>query len=70
MTVLHAWEREEPANRPRIDWKLLTDLPVLSKEAAIEKLRWYAVRWKIDVFHKSLKSAAKPSRRAPEAPTA
>ncbi len=28
LTVLHAREREEPAGRPRIDWKLITDLPV------------------------------------------
>jgi len=59
LTVLHAREREEPADRPRIDWKLLTDLPVLSPDAAIEKLRWYAVRWKIEVFHKILKSGCK-----------
>lgn len=56
LTVLHATEREEPVDRPRIDWKLITDLPVLSYEAAIEKLRWYAMRWKIEVFHKILKS--------------
>lgn len=59
LTVLHAREREESADRPRIDWKFLTDLPVLAPEAAIEKLRWYAVRWKIEVFHKILKSGCK-----------
>ena len=59
LTVLHAREREEPAGRPRIDWKLITDLPVHSHEAAIEKLRWYALRWKIEVFHKILKSGCK-----------
>jgi hypothetical protein len=59
LTVLHAQEREEPADRPRIDWKLITDLPVHSPEAAIEKLRWYALRWKIEVFHKILKSGCR-----------
>jgi len=59
LTVLHAQEREEPADRPRIDWKLITDLPVQSHEAAIEKLRWYALRWKIEVFHKILKSGCR-----------
>ncbi len=59
MTVLHAQEREEPTDRPRIDWKLITDLPVQSHEAAIEKLRWYALRWKIEVFHKILKSGCR-----------
>lgn len=59
LTVLHAREREEPADRPRIDWRLVTDLPVLTNEAAVEKLRWYAVRWKIEVFHKILKSGCR-----------
>ena len=44
LTVLLAQERDEPTNRPRIDWQRLTDLPVHSQEAAIEKLRWYALR--------------------------
>jgi hypothetical protein len=59
LTALHAQEQEEPADRPRIDWKLITDLPVPSHDAAIEKLRWYALRWKIEVFHKILKSGCK-----------
>lgn len=59
LTVLQARERDEPADRPRIDWKLITDLPVLSNEAAVEKLRWYARRWKIEVFHKILKSGCR-----------
>ena len=49
LAVLHAREPGEPARRPRIDWKLLTDLPVTSNRAAVEKLRWYALRWKIEV---------------------
>ncbi len=59
LTVLHAREPDEPAHRPRIDWKLVTDLPVPSNRAAVEKLRWYALRWKIEVFHKVLKSGCK-----------
>jgi hypothetical protein len=59
LTVLHAQERDEPADRPRIDWKLITDLPVLIHEDAVEKLRWYALRWKIEVFHKILKSGCR-----------
>lgn len=59
LTVLYAQEREEPLDRPRIDWKLITDLPVHSHESAVEKLRWYAMRWKIEVFHKILKSGCR-----------
>jgi hypothetical protein len=59
LTVLHAREREEPAGRPRIDWKLITDLPVQSHRDAVEKLHWYALRWKIETFHKILKSGCR-----------
>jgi Transposase DNA-binding/Transposase Tn5 dimerisation domain len=59
LTVVHAEEPAKPAARPAIDWKLITDLPVASCEAAIEKLRWYAMRWKIEVFHKILKSGCR-----------
>ena len=59
LTVLYAQERNEPTDRPKIDWKLITDLPVATHEAAVEKLRWYALRWKIETFHKILKSGCR-----------
>jgi hypothetical protein len=46
-------------NGKKINWKLITDLPVGSRTDAIEKLEWYALRWKIEVFHKILKSGCK-----------
>jgi hypothetical protein len=59
LTVIHAKERATPKNRKKIDWKLITDLTVKSREDAIEKLEWYALRWKIEMFHKILKSGCK-----------
>jgi hypothetical protein len=59
LTVIHADERRIPKNRKRIEWKLITDLPVASRTDAIEKLEWYAFRWKIEVLHKILKSGCK-----------
>ena len=59
LTVIHAQKRGTPKGRDRVDWKLITDLPVTSRNEAIEKLRWYSVRWKIEVFHKILKSGCK-----------
>lgn len=59
LTVIYAQERGTPQGRASIDWKLLTDLPVNSKAEAIEKLNWYASRWKIETFHKVLKSGCK-----------
>ena len=57
--VLHAEEARAPRNRKRISWKLITDLPITSRRSAIEKLEWYSMRWKIEVFHKILKSGCK-----------
>jgi hypothetical protein len=59
LTVLHATERGTPVEREAIDWKLVTDLPVRSRAEAIEKLDWYALRWRIETFHKILKSGCR-----------
>lgn len=56
LTVIHAQERGMPRGREKINWKLMTDLPVTSRRDAIEKIQWYALRWKIETFHKILKS--------------
>jgi Transposase DNA-binding/Transposase Tn5 dimerisation domain len=59
LTVIHAQERGTPKNRDSIEWKLITDLPVQSCKDAIDKIRWYAMRWKIETFHKILKSGCR-----------
>lgn len=59
LTVIHASERGAPRGRRPIEWKLITDLPVHDRAEAIEKINWYALRWKIEVFHKILKSGCK-----------
>jgi len=37
LTVQHLQERGTPKNRKKIDWKLITDLPVRSNKDAVEK---------------------------------
>jgi hypothetical protein len=59
LAVLHVYERGKPIGREPIRWKLLTDLPVEDLTSAIEKLDWYAQRWKIETFHKILKSGCR-----------
>jgi hypothetical protein len=59
LTIIHAQERDVPLDRDRIDWKLITNMPVTTPADAVEKLQWYALRWKIEVFHKILKSGCK-----------
>jgi hypothetical protein len=59
LTVLHATERDAPEGRKPIEWRLLTDLPVRSRREALEKIGWYAMRWKVELFHKVLKSGCR-----------
>jgi hypothetical protein len=63
LAVLYATERPAATAGKKkhepIEWKLLTDLDVTDMDSAIEKLEWYAMRWKIETFHKVLKSGCK-----------
>ena len=59
LTVIHAREGAAPQERPAVDWRLITNLPVETAADAIELLGWYAMRWKIEVFHKILKSGCR-----------
>jgi hypothetical protein len=59
LTVIHAHERGTPVGRDPIRWNLLTDLPVEDLASAIEKLNWYAMRWKQESYHKVLKSGCR-----------
>ena len=59
LTAIYAVEKDAPEGREPIVWKLLTSLPVKTLAQAIEKLNWYAMRWKIEVFHKVLKSGCR-----------
>ncbi|MEF2074389.1 IS4 family transposase [Consotaella aegiceratis] len=59
LTVIHAVEIGAPDGRKPILWKLVTDIDVASLDEAVEKLHWYAMRWKIEIFHKILKSGCR-----------
>lgn len=58
-----AREIDPPAGLEPVEWMLLSTLPVESFEEAVEKLRWYAGRWGIEVFHRVLKSGCKIESR-------
>ncbi len=62
LTIIHGQERRTPQGRDKIDWKLITDLPVTSRRDALEKIQWYSQRWKIDALERSLASNRPPNR--------
>ena len=61
-TVL-AREENPPDDGKPIEWMLLTTCPVTNFEEATEKLTWYAIRWGIEVYHRTIKSGCKIEER-------
>jgi hypothetical protein len=61
--AVHALEREPPAGSAPIEWMLLTTCPVETLPRALETLRWYAGRWGIELFHRTLKSGCRIETR-------
>jgi hypothetical protein len=61
--VILAEEQEPPEGMEALRWVLLTTAPTESFEAACEHLSWYAQRWTIEVFHRTLKSGCKIENR-------
>lgn len=59
LSVIHATKIGPRSGRKPIEWKLLTVLQVQNFEQTIEKIRWYAMRWELEVFHKILKSGCR-----------
>lgn len=54
--AIHVKEINALSLKDAIDWKLLTNLAVTSFEEALEKIKWYCIRWRIEIWHKILKS--------------
>ena len=54
--VVHVLETSPPADTKPIEWFLLTTREILSVEQAEECLRWYCLRWRIEDWHRVLKS--------------
>lgn len=53
ITAVFIYAKEVSNNggdREPIDWKLITNLPIRTVSDAAEKLHWYSLRWKIEVF--------------------
>ena len=57
--AVEARELHPPEGVEPILWRLLTTIPVTNAAEAIEKVRWYAGRWGIEVFHKIVKSVCR-----------
>ncbi len=54
--VIHAVESSPPEATEPVEWFLLTTVNITSPEDAVQCLRWYCLRWRIEDFHRVLKS--------------
>lgn len=64
--VIHALEADPPAGAEAIEWFLLTTMDILSPQDAVQCLRWYCLRWRIEDWHRVLKSGCGIERIAHE----
>jgi hypothetical protein len=53
---IHAVESAPPEGNKPVEWLLLTTINIRSAEDAVSCLRWYCLRWRIEDFHRVLKS--------------
>jgi len=59
LQIIHAEELNPPEGRAPVFWKLITNLPVETHADAVHKLDWYALRWKIETFFRTLKTGCR-----------
>jgi hypothetical protein len=57
--AVHAFEPNPPADCEAVEWMLLTTVQTLTLKDALERLSWYAARWNIEVYHRTLKSGCR-----------
>ena len=63
ITAILAQEIDVPQGAEPIQWMVLTTMAVNHFDQATEKLGWYAKRWGIEVYHRTLKSGCKIEER-------
>lgn len=56
MYAIHALEKNPPEGEDPVEWMLLSSQPVATLEEACERVRWYSLRWRIEMYFKVLKS--------------
>ena len=63
LRVVLAREEQGPQGVEPVEWLLLTSEPTDSPEACLKTLRLYGLRWKVEEFHKGLKTGCRVEER-------
>lgn len=64
--IVHALEENPPPNTKAVEWFLLTTINIASSEDAERCLRWYCLRWRIEDWHRVLKTGCRIEKLAHE----
>ena len=56
LAAVYLFEKNPPPGATRIRWMLLTTMQVRSVKQAMKCVRWYCLRWRIEEWHRVLKS--------------
>jgi hypothetical protein len=59
LRVVHVLETSPPMDAEPVEWFLLTTCEISTAEHAQECLRWYCLRWRIEDWHRVLKSGCR-----------
>lgn len=62
VVAVYADEVDCPEGEEPVSWMLLTSEPVTTVEMAQTILRWYGYRWRVEEYHKLLKSGCQAER--------
>jgi hypothetical protein len=59
LRIVHAVEENPPGEAAGVEWFLLTTLEIATPEDAVQCLRWYCLRWRIEDWHRVLKTGCR-----------
>jgi hypothetical protein len=64
LQLVHLCEEAPPEGQSRLEWFLLTTLPVTTVDQAKRCVDWYRLRWRIEDWHRVLKSGCRIEERS------
>ncbi len=66
MWIIHVSEDNPPPDAKAIEWFLLTTIDLNTTDDALACIKWYCLRWRIEDWHRVLKSGCKIEKLAHE----
>ncbi|MDO8672349.1 MAG: IS4 family transposase, partial [Dehalococcoidia bacterium] len=59
VSLLRVWEQEPPSGAQRVEWILISSLPIETIEDAYRTVDWYKCRWLCEDYHQALKTGCR-----------